>query len=195
MEATYCRREARYGLPLLCVYDNPSPQLFAFQCLTNLVKGFCYSQILVKNRLNFCAYTLLNTQDLGSYIVIGNSGSQATGISLTGCKVDNSDATCYTIGSTKKDHSAVFSLNNTTSRDYYFSFYSSSKNVATQAKFVLSNGSGYSVEKTFDISKTGDWSLTEYHICKFESVPTGDLTLTMTFVSESSDYMGNYGNI
>ena len=135
------------------------------------------------------------SDNLTSYIVIGNSGTAAAGITLSGkCKVDNSDASCYTIGSTKKDGSAVFALYNATSRDYYFSFYSGSQNIATQVRFVLSDGSSYSVTKTFDVTRTGSWSLTEYHCCLFENVPTGNLTLTMTFVSESDDYMGNYGN-
>lgn len=132
--------------------------------------------------------------NLTDYIVIGNSGSAAAGITLSNCKVDNNNASCYTIGSTKKDGSAVFALYNATSRDYYFSFYSGSANVATTVRFVLSNGSTYSVTKTFDVTRTGSWDLKEYHCCLFENVPTGNLTLTMTFDSESSDFMGNYGN-
>ena len=133
------------------------------------------------------------SQPLGSYIVIGTGGIASEGITLNKCSVDGS-GTSYTIGSTKKDHSATFALYNSTARDYYFSFYSGSQNVATQVKFVLSNGTDYSVERTFDVTKTGAWTLTEFHDCWFNNVPSGNLTLTMTFDSESTDYMGNYGN-
>ncbi len=134
------------------------------------------------------------SESLTSYITIGNNGTAASGITLLGnCKVDGSSGTSYTIGSTKKDGTATFALYNATSQNYYFSFFSGSQNVATKVKFVLSDGGSYSVEKTFDVAKTGAWTLVEHHIGLFESVPTGNLALTMSFVSESTDYMGNYG--
>ena len=129
-------------------------------------------------------------QDLGSYI------SWASGTKDAGDGTVQTDPT--DLGSTNGSTQYSFTLNNNSgsAQDFYFSFGSGAIGLTAKVSFTLAQaGSSYSVKKEFDISNTGAWTTNEMHYAVFESVPTGDLTLTFKVENTTGSYGGNFGKM
>lgn len=147
-------------------------------------------------------------QNVGSYIPIGTvptSGEKttATGVTLTGCSVDGNakseEYTSYTVGSTSGSTVTIQFDLTATAGNYLFSFKSGHKEGTSVISLSLKNSSDVIVwnnnETNVNISKTGDWALTEAHTFLLGDLAAGNYTLTITGVSKSeSSYYGNFGN-
>lgn len=145
----------------------------------------------------------------GTYIPIGTipatSGDKtpASGVTLVGCQVDGNYGaeayTSYTVGSTNGNPMSItISLNATEAGNYLFSFKSGHSQGTAEVSLSLKNSSDEVIwnngGNNVSISNTGNWALTEAHTFLLGDLEAGTYTLTITGVSKSGSYYGNFGN-
>lgn len=145
----------------------------------------------------------------GTYIPIGTipatSGDKtpAACVALVGCRVDGNYGaeayTSYTVGNTNgTPMSITISLNATEAANYLFSFKSGNNSGTATVSLSLKNSSDEVIwnndGNNVSISKTGGWTLTEAHTFLLGDLIAGTYTLTITGVSKSGSYYGNFGN-
>ena len=140
----------------------------------------------------------------GTYIPIGNAStnpkSTATGVTLTGCQVDGSSETSYTIGSTSGSPMTIKFDLTAEAGNYLFSFKSGHAQGTSVISLSLKNSSNEEVwnnnGNNVSISNTGSWALTEVHTFLLGDLAADNYTLTITGVSKSTgtSYHGNFGN-
>ena len=145
----------------------------------------------------------------GTYIPIGTipatSGDKtpASGVTLVGCRVDGNYGaeayTSYTVGSSNGNPMSItLSLNATEAANYLFSFKSGNNSGTANVSLSLTNSSSEEIwnngGNNVSISNTGSWTPTEAHTFLLGDLTIGTYTLTITGVSKSGDYYGNFGN-
>ena len=138
----------------------------------------------------------------GEYILIGNASvnpkTTADGVTLTGCQVDGSSATSYTVGSTNGNPFSIQLALTATAGNYLFSFKSGHAQGTAEVSLSLKNSSDVVVwnngGENVQISNTGAWALTEAHTFLLGDLDAGTYTLTLTGVSKTGNYHGNFGN-
>ena len=145
----------------------------------------------------------------GTYIPIGTvpatSGDKtpAACVALVGCRVDGNYGaeayTSFTVGNTNgTPMSITISLNATEAANYLFSFKSGNNSGTATVSLSLKNSSDEVIwnngGNNVSISNTGGWTLTEAHTFLLGDLAAGTYTLTITGVSKSGSYYGNFGN-
>ena len=143
----------------------------------------------------------------GEYIPIGTvptAGDKvvATGVTLTGCQVDGNakaeEYTSYTVGSTNGSPMSIEFALNATAGNYLFTFKSGHAQGTAEISIELRNSSSEVIwnngGNNVSISNTGSWTLTEAHTFLLGGLAAGTYTLTITGVSKSGSYYGNFGN-
>ena len=138
-------------------------------------------------------------QDMGSYILIGNASTNpkttATGVTLTGCQVDGSAESSYTVGSTNGSTVRIEFALTAEAGNYLFSFKSGAQDAST-VSLSLTNSSSVVVwsKASESIEDTDSWSLTKSHDFVIGDLTAGTYTMTITGVSKTGSYYGNFGN-
>lgn len=143
--------------------------------------------------------TISIPQNLGSYILIGNASTNpkttATGITLTGCQVDGSAESSYTVGSTSGSTVRMEFALTAEAGNYLFSFKSGAQD-ASIISLSLTNSSSEVVwsKASESIEDTDSWSLTKSHNFVIGNLAAGNYTMTITGVTKTGSYYGNFGN-
>ena len=145
------------------------------------------------------AATFSIPQNLGSYILIGqdkkgSSGLTADGVTLTGCTVDGNGA-CYTVGNTNGTTVTIQLALTAEAGSYLFAFKSGAMD-ASIISLSLTNSSSEVVwsKANEPIEDTNSWSLTKSHNFVIGNLAAGSYTMTITGVSKTGSYYGNFGN-
>ena len=145
------------------------------------------------------AATFSIPQNLGSYILIGqdkkgSSGLTADGVTLTGCKVDGNGA-CYTVGSTNGTTVTIQFALTAEAGSYLFAFKSGAQDASTVSLSLTNSSSEVVWSKDNEpIEDTNNWSLTKSHNFVIGNLAAGSYTMTITGVSKTGSYYGNFGN-
>ena len=170
--------------------------------MKNLLKKAFLLLALVGGAMNSWAIGI--PQNLGSYIAIGTvptSGSNVTasGVTLTGCKVDGNakdeEYTSYTVGSTDGSTVRIEFALTAEAGNYLFSFKSGAQDAST-VSLSLTNSSSQVVwsQANESIEDTDSWSLTKSHNFVIGNLTAGTYTMTITGESKTGSYYGNFGN-
>ena len=147
--------------------------------------------------------TISIPQDLGSYILIGNASASpkttATGVTLTGCQVDGSAESSYTVGSTSGETVEIKFALTAEAGNYVFAFQTGTKaNNTSSLVLTLTNESSKTVwsgNTAITDENANNWVLNTDHIFAISNLAAGDYTMTIAMTRTGSEgYGGNLGN-
>ena len=132
-----------------------------------------------------CAVTVDIPTKAGNYI----SWNDATGSHFT---VENNGAN---VGSTGKNTTLSFNVNNTQQQDYLLTFKTGSK-MEAQMKVTLTDALGnVALDRNVKIENTNSWSPTVQHQFILEQLQRGTYTLKFTVTQTTGNYAGNWGDL